>query len=216
MGLLTITIDGHVSENVYTAQDTQSPLLTENEILHKYKDVFEGLGNIGEAKLTVDPEAKPVQHAPRRVAVTLHQEVKEKLAELEKKGIISKETDPTDWISSLVVVAKPGKIRLCLDPKDLNQAIKRPKYQMPTLEEVLPNLSNAKVFSTLDAKDGFYQIGLDEESSKLTTFWTPFGRYRYLRMPFGISAAPEEFECKLHERVGDAISKASKYSAMIS
>ena len=98
----------------------------------------------------------------------------------------------------MVVVAK-----LCLDPKDLNQAIKRLKYQMPTLEEVLPNLSNAKVFSTLDAKDGFYQISLDEKSSKLTTFWTPFGRYRYLRMPFGISAAPEEFECKLHERIGD-------------
>ena len=73
LGLLTITIDGHVSENVYTVQDTQSPLMTKNEILHKYKDVFEGLGNIGKAKLAVDPEVKPVQHAPRRVAATLHQ-----------------------------------------------------------------------------------------------------------------------------------------------
>ena len=72
---------------------------------------------------------------------------------------------------------------------------------MPTLEEILPKLSKAKVFTTLDAKDGFYQIGLDEESSKKTTFWTPFGRYRYLRMPFGISVAPEEFECKLHEKL---------------
>ena len=70
---------------------------------------------------------------------------------------------------------------------------------MPTLEEILPKLSKAKVFTTLVSKDGFYQIGLDEESSKKTTFWTPFGRCRYLRMPFGISVAPEEFECKLHE-----------------
>ena len=140
-------------------------------------------------------------HAPRRIPVTLQKEVKEKIAELEKKGIIQKVTDPTDWISSMVIVSKPGKIRICLDPRDLNKAIQRPKYQMPTLEEILPKLSKAKVFTTLDAKYGFYQIGLDEESSKKTTFWTPFGRYRYLRMPFGISVAPEEFECKLHEKL---------------
>lgn len=131
---------------------------------------------------------------------TRKKSVKEKIAELEKKGIIQKESKPTAWISSMVVVSKPGKIRICLDPRDLNKAIQRPKYQMPTLEEILPRLSKAKVFSTLNAKDGFNRIGLDEESSKKTTFWTPFGGYRYLRMPFGISLAPEEFECKLHEK----------------
>ena len=94
----------------------------------------------------------------------------------------------------MVVVAKPQKIRICLDPKDLNRAIQRPKFQMPTLEELLPELSKARIFSSFDAKDGFYQVSLDEESSKLTTFWTPLGRYRYLRMPFGIRLAPEVFE----------------------
>ena len=59
------------------------------------------------------------------------------------------------------------------------------------------------MFTTLDAKDGFYQIKLDDDSSKLTTFWTPFGRYRYLRMPFGICSTPEEFESTLHEQLGD-------------
>ena len=98
-------------------------------------------------------------HAPRRIPVTLQKKVKEKIAELEKKGIIQKVTDPTDWISSMVIVSKPGKIRICLDPRDLNKAIQRPKYQMPTLEEILPKLSKAKVFTTLDVKDGFYQIG---------------------------------------------------------
>ena len=72
---------------------------------------------------------------------------------------------------------------------------------MPTLEAVLTRLSKGKVFTTLDAKDGFYQIGLDEASSKKTTFWTPFGRYRYLRMPFGINLAPKEFEHRLHEQL---------------
>ena len=103
----------------------------------------------------------------------------------------------------MVVVAKPGKIRICLDPQDLNKVIQRPKYQMPTLEELLPKLCKAKIFSTLDAKDGFYQISLDQASSKLTTFWTPFGCYRYLRMPFGVSLAPEEFESNLQEKLAD-------------
>ena len=103
----------------------------------------------------------------------------------------------------MVVVAKPGKIHICLDPKDLNKAIKHPKYQMPTLDETLPKLGKAKVFRTLDGKDGFDKIKLDDDSSKLTTFWMPFGRYRYLCMPFGICSAPEEFESTLHEQLGD-------------
>ena len=74
---------------------------------------------------------------------------------------------------------------------------------MPTLEEVLPRLAKAKVFSALDAKDNFYQIGLDQESSMKTAFWTSFRRYRYLRMHFGVSLASEEFECKLHGKLDD-------------
>ena len=72
---------------------------------------------------------------------------------------------------------------------------------MPTLEELLPTLSKAKIFTVLDAKDGFHQVQLDRESSYLTTFWTPFGHYRYLCMPFGISSAPEEFQRRMHTAV---------------
>ena len=194
-----------ISEQIHEISETGTgnKPLTKESIFKEFHDIFEGLGNIGHASVTVDPDAKPIQHAPRRIAVTLHKEVKAKLAELEKKQIIVKETEPTEWISSMVVVAKPGKIRICFDPKELNKAIKRPKYQMPTLYETLPKLGKAKVFTTLDTKDGFYQIKLDDDSSKLTTFWTPFGRYRYLRMPFGICSAPEEFKSTLHEQLGD-------------
>ena len=203
LGSLKVTINETSAVNtVVTEQDKLQVLLTREAIQKEYKDVFEGLGHIGiSSSFVVNPDHTTVQHAPRRVAVTLQKEVKEKIVEMEKKGIIQKATEPTEWISSMVVVAKPGKIRICLDPCDLNKAIQRPKYQMPTLEEVLPRLSKAKVFTTLDAKDGFYQIGLDEASSKKTTFWTPFGRYRYLRMPFGISLAPEEFERRVHEQL---------------
>ena len=162
--------------------------------------MFTGLGCLpGEYHIKVDTNIAPVQHVPRRVPVPLKAKLKTKIEEMEKQRIIVKETGPTEWISSLVAVQKPGKLRVCIDPRDLNKAIKRPKYQMPTVDEVLPKLAKAKVFTVLDAKDGFYQVKLDKESSLLTTFWTPFGRYRYLRMPQGISSAPEEYQRRQNE-----------------
>ena len=74
---------------------------------------------------------------------------------------------------------------------------------MPTLEEILPSLSKAKVFTNLDVNDGFYPTGLDKPSSLKTMFWTMLGHYQYLRMPFGINVALEEFECCLHENFAD-------------
>ena len=171
---------------VLTLEVKQAPL-TAQSILHDYQDVFKGLGHIGTSSFAIDPSATAVQHTSRCIPIAPKKEVKAKLEDPERRGIIVKETAPTEWISNMVVVAKPKKIRNCLDPQELNKVIQHLKYQMPTLEELLPKLCKAKIFSTLDAKDGFYQISLDEASSKLTTFWTPFGRYRYLRMPFGVS-----------------------------
>ena len=100
----------------------------------------------------------------------------------------------------MVAVRKPsGKLRICIDPKDLNKALLRPHYPISTIDEILPRLANAKVFTVLDAKEGFWQVKLDKQSSYLTTFWMPYGRYRWRRMPFGISTAPEEFQRRLHE-----------------
>ena len=101
---------------------------------------------------------KPVQHAPHRVPVPLRTKFTAKITEMEKKVVIARVTEPTDWISSAVTVQRNDKLRICIDPKDLNEAIKRPKYQMPTVDEVLPKLAQAKVFTVLDAKDGFFQV----------------------------------------------------------
>ncbi|UYV77603.1 K02A2.6-like, partial [Cordylochernes scorpioides] len=116
-----------------------------------------------------------------------------------KKRHYSNSAETSSWISNLVLVKKKNKLRVCLDPRDLNKVIKRPHFQIPTIDEILPSLNNAKIFTVIDAKDGFWQVKLDSQSSDLTTFWTPFGRYKWLRMPFGISAAPEEFQRRLHE-----------------
>ena len=101
----------------------------------------------------------------------------------------------------LAVPKKNGKIRICVDPKDLNKAILRENYPMPTIEEIATRLHGAKVFSLLDAKNGFWYVNLDEKSSYLTTFQTPLGRYRWCRMPFGIGSAPEVFQRRMHELI---------------
>jgi hypothetical protein len=72
---------------------------------------------------------------------------------------------------------------------------------MPTIEEVATRLNGAKIFSVFDASNGFWQVELDQASSRFTTFNTPFGRYCWKRMPFGISSAPEVCQRKMHEHV---------------
>ena len=99
----------------------------------------------------------------------------------------------------MVVVRKPNSPRLCLDPLHLYKGIIRNHCNTPTVEDIAPKIAKAKVFSVVDAKDGYLQVVLDELSSCLTTFWIPFGRYRWLCMPFGIKPAPEEFQRRLHE-----------------
>ena len=94
----------------------------------------------------------------------------------------------------MVPVVKPsGAVRICTDFKKLNQAVKRERYILPTIEDILHKLSGKKVFSKLDCTSGFFQLPLSDKSAKLTTFITPFGRYFYRRLPQGITSAPEIF-----------------------
>ena len=137
---------------------------------------------------------------PRRLPIGVRDKVAAELQKMEAAGIITPVTEASSWVSALLVVSKPdGRIRLCIDPKPLNKALQRARYPMPTIDDVLPQLTGAKVFSTVDARDEFWHVSLDDESSRLTTFETPFGRYRWLRLPFGVSPAPEMFQKKMHD-----------------
>ena len=141
---------------------------------------------------------------PRRVALPLLPKVKAKLEQLETQGVISKVDRPTDWCAPIVVVPKSsGDIRLCVDLTQHNEHVKRERLVLPAVDDVLAQLSGAKVFSKLDANSGFYQIQLTEESSFLTTFITPFGRYGYNRLPFGITSAPEHFQKRMQSILSD-------------
>ena len=173
-------------------------------MLEKYDDVFDGLGALpGAYKIAIDEQAQPVGHAPRRVPLALRPRIKNKLNELVDHKVIIPVTEPTQWVSSMLAIVKPNKVGICIDPRDLNRAIRREHYQLPTIDEVASRLTGAKKFTVCDAKDGFHQILLDDASSYLTTFNTPFGRYRWARMPFGISSAPEVWQRRMHEFVED-------------
>ena len=149
-----------------------------DQLIDQYKDTFSGLGCLsGQYHIDVDETFPPVQHAPRRLPVALKKKLRNHLDMLVVQNFITPVKEPTKWINSMVVVRRPGKLRLCIDPKDLNRAIKRPHYPLMPFEDILPKLTNAKVFSVRDAQKGFWQIQLDELSSFLTPFWTPFGRY---------------------------------------
>ena len=137
---------------------------------------------------------------PRRVPQALADRVKSELERMEDLQVITKVDTPTKWVNSMVVVEKPsGALRICLDPRDLNKAIQRPHYPLKTLNDILPQLSGAHYFTKLDARSGYWNIKLDEASSYLTTFNTPYGRYRFLRLPFGLKSSQDEFQRKVDE-----------------
>ena len=171
--------------------------LTRDAILQEHNDVITGLGYIGNYTIELTGGAVPKQDAPRTVPVALRDDLEKKLYEMEQKGHIAKIDEPTDWVSSAVYVKKcNGQVRVYLDPRELNKHVKIPKL---CIDDVTSRLANAQVFTFLDAKDRFLQVKLDEDSSKLTTFHTPSGRYKWLRMPFGICSAPEEFQRHVNE-----------------
>ena len=163
--------------------------------LDDYPEVTNTTGLLpGLYKIKLEEGSKGVIHACRKFPPALKEKINAKLLEMEHEQFIAKVNEPTEWVNSMVVSTRNDKVRICLDRKDLNKAIKREHHPVRSIEEIAREIPNAKVFSKLDAKSGFMQIQLDEESSKLTTFNTPLGRYRWLRLPFGLKCSPEIFQ----------------------
>lgn len=131
------------------------------------------------------------------MSVKLH--VQQTLQGLERHEIITRVDEPTPWVNRMVVAQKKsGELRMRIDPKTLNQALKRERHPLLILlENELPGLAQAKTFSKLDVKNGYWHCVRDHKSSLLTTFQTTFGRYRWLRLPFGLAASSEIFQKRL-------------------
>lgn len=174
-------------------------------VLEKNRDLFNGLGhiNIKPYEFTVDPDCKPSVVPCRKVPFALMSDLKVELEKMVKDCVITKVIKPTKFVNPIVLVKKAkGGIRICLDPQNLNRALKREHYELPTFDEITNEVRGSNYFTTLDANKGFWQIGLGESSSELTTFATPIGRFRFLRLPFGLSISPEIFHRTFNEIFG--------------
>ena len=140
--------------------------LTKSIIKDRYKNVFTGLGKIGRYHITLWENNTPVINPPRRVPHSLKERLCQAIEANVKSGVLVKVDEPTDWVHNLVVVEKKnGSLRLCLDPRNLNAVIKCEHYRIPTIREIASEFAGKSVFSTLDLKDGYWQVELDEDSS---------------------------------------------------
>lgn len=200
LGLKAAETFGYINVEVNAVRGNQK-----EAFISKYRDAFEGLGKIpGNVTIELAEGAIAKQNYRKRFPLEMEEKLKKELNLRVKEGIIAPVTQPTDWINNLQVVEKVnGEIRLCLDPRQLNKSIRREHYLIPTTETLTAQLATKKVFSVLDLKSGFWQIELDESSALLTAFMTPFGRYYWKRLPFGLSCAPEIFQRKMYEIFGD-------------
>ena len=183
--------------------DTQAHTpLDERNFLNEFSDYFDGLGtfNMKPYHINLDPDAAPVIHAPHAVPVHLQSMYKEELNNMVGLGIFIPVSKPTDWVNSIVLSETTNdreqvtKVRVCLDPRDLNKAIKREHYYTKTINEVVTQLKDAKFVSVVDAKKGYWHVPLDEASSYLTTFNTLFGRFHFTRLPFGLVVSQDVFQ----------------------
>uniref|UniRef100_A0A2C9M0F0 Reverse transcriptase domain-containing protein n=1 Tax=Biomphalaria glabrata TaxID=6526 RepID=A0A2C9M0F0_BIOGL len=128
----------------------------------------------------------------------MREKVKKEIELLVSRKILVPVDEPTDWVSQMVVVKKTnGNLRICIDPQHLNNVLKQERYKLPTLEDILPQLKNAKIFSKLEIKEAYWHIRLDEYSSLLTTMITPFGQFRWAQLPFGLNVSGEIFQKQL-------------------
>ena len=192
ISVMNKTVTTHVSPDT-TIKDTE-------HLKQLYPVRFQGQGKFP-SKVTLHEreDAVPTVRARRKCPIHRKDEIQAELDRMESQNIIEKipQGQPTEWLSSLAYSKKPnGKIRICLDPQDLNRNLKRTYHRSHTPEEITYKLSEARVFSKLDARNGYWSMELDDESSLLTAFSSPASnqRYKFKRLPFGLCVSQDLFQ----------------------
>ena len=169
--------------------------LKKQDILETYADVFTGIRTFPGMpyKFQLKPNAKHTRHAPRKVPIHLQDVFHEEIRNLEALGILEETKDVTEWVNSFVIMEKklpidsnnshsPGhsmnkKLRICLDPRDLNEALEREPYYTHSIEEIMGKFHGMTRFTIADFNKGYWMVELDPESRKYTTMALDIGRF---------------------------------------
>ena len=208
LGIITIHVEEVSSDSASPAaqQAAHHVGLSKATVIDEYKDCFDKIGRFpgDQYHIQLIDNPTPVIHPPRTVPVHVLPLYKAELEKMIADDIITDVTEPTDWVNSIVCNVKETpdgkkKVRLCLDPKYLNKSIRREHHYSRTIDEILPLLHGKKYFSVVDTTKGYWHVELDYDSSLLCTFNTPFGRYRFKRLPFGIVVSQDIFQRKLDD-----------------
>ena len=183
--------------------------LTKQDILHVYSDVFTGIGKFPGPpyKFQLKDNAKPARHTPRKVPIHLQDTFHHEIRNLEKLGILEETKDVTEWVNSFVIVEKKTpdvsksqpdrKLQICLDPRDLNEALEREPYYTRSIEEIMTRFHGMTRFTIADFNKGYWMVELDPESHKYTTMALDIGRFQWIRLPMGSIVAQDVFQRKL-------------------
>jgi transposase InsO family protein len=174
-------------------KNTGDPL---QDVKNIFPEMFDGTVGLfdGQVDLKLTHDAKPVQLPPRSVALSQLPKLKQELDKMEEQGIIRPCPEVTEWVHNLVLTVKSnGDLRVCLDPRNLNKYLVRSVHHTASWEDVKHSFASGNFFSTLDAKSGYWTKMLNEDSQLLTAFNTPFKKYCFQRLPFGLSVSSEIF-----------------------
>ena len=152
-------------------------------------------------KFHLKPGYKPARHAPRKVQIHLEDAFKEEIKSLMELGILEEVKEHADWVNSYVIVEKDSgnhhspnhtikrKVRICLDPRDLNEALEREPYHTHSVDEITAKLQGMTVFTIVDFKKGYWMVVLHPHSRKVTCLVLPFGRFQWTILPMGTVVA---------------------------
>ena len=207
LGLVSLHLDTITTAKPTTAEALKKIPVKDRgaqDIIRRHLSVFHGLGKLKskQIQLIIDKDVKPVVQQQRRIPFHLREKVEVELNQLQQQDIIEKvpDTEETDWISPIVIVPKKDdNIRLCIDMRAANIAIKRVRHPIPTVKDVSLELNGAKFFSKLDLSQAYHQLELSPTSRHITTFTTHTGLYRYKRLNYGTNSAAETFQHTLQQ-----------------
>ena len=169
------------------------------------------MGKVSSTHHTINTgDSPPIRSHPYRIAPGWRAELKEEVLRLVRQGILVPSQSP--WSSPILPGGKPsGAIRLCIDYRRLNQATVPDPYQMPRVEDLLDDVAEAAWLSKLDMNHGFYQVPLQADSGPKTAFCSPWGKFCFTRMPFGMMNVPATFQRCMDEAITDQSKNTGTY-----